>query len=506
MASKTLDEYQKKRDFQRTPEPAGSLEEPGSGNLFVIQKHDARRLHYDLRLESDGVLLSWAVPKGPSMNPRDKRLAVPTEDHPLSYADFEGVIPKGEYGAGTVEIWDRGVFVNLRNKDKSVEPKSIADYKEEGLIEVWIEGEKIRGGFALVRTKGGKSDTWLLVKMRDSEAGQDIDPVADMPESVITGRTLEEISQGKGYLSEKTPHVRLSISGRTLTLTNLDKVMYPEAHFSKADVLNYYIAISPYILPHVERRPLTMKRYPNGVEAGFFYEKSCPSHMPDWLAVTEAGRTKKVKYCTIEDQAGLVWIANLASLELHVTLSRSEDVYSPTMMVFDLDPGEGMDVLDCAEAGVKLRAMLAGLGLKSYPKTSGGKGLHVLVPLNTPISFQETKDFAHAVALMMEEQYPGAIVSNMRKALRKRKIFVDWSQNDEHKTTVCAYSLRAQPRPTVSVPVTWEELETAIDKKDKSILYFEAGDVLKRVHKEGDLLKPAVATQQELPGMGRADR
>jgi bifunctional non-homologous end joining protein LigD len=498
MAQLTLEEYEKKRDFAKTPEPAGAPVEPGSGTLFVVQKHAARSLHYDFRLESDGVLKSWAVPKGPSTHPPDKRLAVPTEDHPLSYADFEGVIPKGEYGAGTVEVWDRGIFVNLKPKG---EGNSITTNIAEGQVEVWLEGEKLKGGYALTRIKAkeGRGEAWLLVKMRDGEADANGDPVANLPRSVLTGRTLEEIAAGQGYLPEQPPNVRASINGKALTLTNLDKVLYPQAGFSKADVLNYYIGISPYILPHVAGRPLTMKRYPNGVEGSFFYEKSCPGHKPDWLTVTEAGSTKKVAYCTIEDQAGLVWVANLASLELHTMLSRHEDVSTPTMVAFDLDPGEGMDVLDCASAAVRLREILAGLGLQCYAKTSGGKGLHVLVPLNTPVSFEETKDFAHAVALMMQERYADAVTANMRKALRVGKIFIDWSQNDAHKTTVCAYSLRAQPRPTVSAPVSWEELAAAVGAKDPSMLYFEAAEVLARVRRDGDLMKPVVLSQQELP-------
>ncbi|MBN2025681.1 MAG: non-homologous end-joining DNA ligase [Actinobacteria bacterium] len=342
--------------------------------------------------------------------------------------------------------------------------------------------------------------------MKDGEAAPDRNPVEDLPRSVLTGRTLEEIEEGKGYLAEDPPNIKVSINGRTLALTNLDKVLYPEAAFSKADVLNYYIAVSPYILPHVGGRLLTMKRYPDGVEGGFFYEKSCPGFKPDWLSVTEAGKTKKVAYCTIAGEAGLVWIANLASLEMHTSLSRAEDVATPTAVVFDLDPGEGMDILDCAEAGVHLREILAGLGLESCAKTSGGKGLHVYIPLNTPVSFPETKDFAHAVALMMQERYPESIVANMRKALRKGKILVDWSQNDEHKTTVCAYSLRARPRPAVSTPVAWEELDAALHAKDKTLLYFEAGDVLRRVRDKGDLFKPVAEQEQELPQAARLRR
>ena len=501
MTEKDLETYRKKRDFRKTPEPAGEPGKAGGGSVFVIQKHAARQLHYDLRLESDGVLKSWAVPKGPSMNPSDKRLAVPTEDHPVSYADFEGVIPQGEYGAGTVQVWDRGVFVNLKPKG---DDNSIADNRDEGLIEVWLEGEKLKGGFALVRTRGAKGENWLLVKMKDGEASPHGNPVTDLPDSALTGRTMEEIASGKGYLSEDPPNVKVSINGRKLALTNLNKTLYPEAGFSKADVLNYYLGISPYMLPHISGRLITMKRYPDGVAGGYFYEKSCPGYKPDWLSVTEAGKTKKVAYCTIEDEAGLVWIANLAALELHTMLSRSDDVSRPTMVVFDLDPGEGMDILDCAEAGARLREMLVAMGLQCFAKTSGAKGLHVYIPLNTPVSFQETKDFAHAVALMMQERYADAIVSNMLKALRKGKVFVDWSQNDEHKTTVCAYSLRAQPMPAVSTPVTWEELDTAARKRDKAMLYFEAEEVIGRVREEGDLFKPVAEMEQELPAVARS--
>lgn len=503
MAKKTLDEYSGKRDFSRTPEPPGTAVEAGDGALFVVQKHAARRLHYDLRLESDGVLKSWAVPKGPSLNPGDKRLAVPTEDHPLAYADFEGVIPRGEYGAGAVEVWDRGVFVNLKPKE---EGNSIAANVKEGLVEVWLEGDKLKGGFALVRTREGRNETWLLVKMNDAGAVRDGDPLEEMPASVLTGRTVEEIAAGEGYLSAHPANVRVSINGRRLSLTNLDKIMYPEAAFSKADVLNYYIAVSPFILPHLGGRLLTMKRYPDGVEADFFYEKRCPGYRPDWLAVTEAGGSRKVAYCTVEDEAGLVWVANLASLELHTMLSRSHDVARPTMVVFDLDPGEGMDILHCAEAGLRLREILEALGLESFAKTSGGKGVHVCVPLNTPVSFPETKDFAHAVALLMQERFPDSIVSNMRKALRRRKVFVDWSQNDEHKTTVCAYSLRARPAPTVSTPVTWEELESAVSGADAGLLYFEAGDVLQRTREAGDLFKPVAVMEQQLPEIARTGK
>jgi bifunctional non-homologous end joining protein LigD len=499
MPQKTLEEYEKKRHFEKTPEPPAEIGKPGTGTVFVIQKHKARSLHYDFRLESDGVLKSWAIPKGPSMDPKDKRLAVHTEDHPITYADFEGVIPKGEYGAGAVEVWDRGIYLNLKPRGKG---NSISENIKNGHVEVWLQGEKICGGFALTRFRTGKNEAWLLVKMRDDEAKRD-SMVEKQTRSVLTGRTIEEISASKDYLKGDPPNVRISMNGRTLALTNLNKVLYPEAKFTKADVLNYYIAISTYILPHLERRPLTMKRYPGGVEGEYFYEKSCPSFKPQWLQTATTGKTKAVTYCIVDDRASLIWVVNLASLELHVMLSKAPEVLTPTHIAFDFDPGPGRDIIDCAIAARNLRGLLSELKLESFPKTSGGKGLHLYIPLNTKASFKETKDFAHALALTMEKAYPKDITSNMRKAERKGKILLDWSQNDEHKTTVCVYSLRARPKPTVSTPLTWEEVDGAIAKKNARALSFETKDVLKRVEEQGDLFTSVLRMEQELPAIAK---
>jgi len=500
MQDQPLEEYRKKRHFERTPEPAGEARPGLHASSFVVQKHAARRLHYDLRLESDGVMKSWAVPKGPSMNPRDKRLAVPTEDHPLSYADFEGNIPKGEYGAGTVQVWDRGLFVNLKRRGEN---NSIARDVRDGHVEVVLQGEKLKGGFALTRIREGKDATWLLIKMRDKEASEDYDPVATLDRSVLSGRSLEDIKANKGYLSAKPANRRLNLDGREVILTNLDKVLYPKTGFTKADVVNYYIAIAPYMQPHLERRPLTLKRYPNGVEGSYFYEKRCPPYHPDWVTTIEAGRTKVVNYCSIEDRASLVWVANLASLELHTMLSRAEDVQRPTLIAFDLDPGPRTDILDCAQVALNLRSVLTRVGLESFVKTSGGKGLHLYIPLNTPAGFDETKEFAHAISLLMKRFYPDKVVSNMRKILREGKVLLDWSQNDDHKTTVCAYSLRAHERPYVSTPLSWKELEKALQKRDVKLLQFEAEQVLERVREQGDLFAPVATLEQELPEMVR---
>lgn len=502
---KQLEEYRKKRNFDRTPEPAGKGRPALNASTFVVQKHAARRLHYDLRLESDGVMKSWAIPKGPSMNPRDKRLAVPTEDHPLSYADFEGNIPKGEYGAGTVQVWDRGLFVNLKRKGKD---NSIASDVRDGQVEVVLQGEKLRGAFALTRTRGGpggnKGASWLLIKMRDGEASDEYDPVGTLDQSVLSGRSIEDIQANKGFLTSKPANQRLDLNGREVKLVNLDKVLYPQAGFTKADVINYYMAIAPYILPHLAGRPLTMKRYPNGVDKDFFYEKRCPPHHPDWVDTIEVRTTKVVNYCSAEDRSSLIWVANLASLELHPMLCREDDLKRPTLIAFDLDPGPGADVLDCAQVALNLRDVLTRLGLRSFIKTSGGKGLHLYIPLNTDTDFDETKEFAHALSLLMKRFYPDKVVSNMRKVLREKKVLLDWSQNDSHKTTVCVYSLRAHDRPFVSTPITWKELESALQAGDASLLQFEAEQVLERVREMGDLFAAVETLEQELPALAKA--
>ncbi len=500
MVAKPLEEYKKKRHFERTPEPPAEVERRLQTFTFVVQKHDARRLHYDLRLESDGVLKSWAVPKGPSMNPRDRRLAVPTEDHPLAYADFEGNIPKGEYGAGTVQVWDRGIYANLKSGGRN---RSIAEDVEAGQVEVVLQGEKLKGAFALTRTRRGEGESWLLVKMRDAQASEDYDPVATAADSVLSGRSIEEIRENKPFLKAKPPNQRLSLDGQEVRLVNLGKVLFPKARFAKIDVINYYLAIAPYILPHLRGRPLTLKRYPNGVGSEYFYEKRCPPHHPEWVNTVEVRTTKVVNYCSVEDRASLIWVANLASLELHPMLCRKEDLDRPTLIAFDLDPGPGTDILDCARVALELRDLLVRLELKSFVKSSGGKGLHLYIPLNTPADFSETKEFAHAVALLMKRLYPEQVVSNMRKELRQGKVLLDWSQNDSHKTTVCVYSLRAEEHPYVSAPLTWKELERALEKRDPALLRFDAGQVLERVRESGDLFAEVTTLEQELPALLR---
>ncbi len=294
----------------------------------------------------------------------------------------------------------------------------------------------------------------------------------------------------------------LIVEDRKLRVSNLNKVLYPKAGFTKGQLIDYYIRIAPVLLPHLKDRPLTMKRYPNGVEGEFFYEKNCPSHRPAWVKTAKVwseGNQREMRYCLAQDLPTLVWAANLADIELHTSLARKKDVTRPTMMVFDLDPGAPADIVQCCQVGLWLRDLLGEMKLKSFAKTSGSKGLQVYVPLNTPVTFDQNKGLSRVVAGHLERAHPNLVTSNMSKALRKGKVFVDWSQNDEHKTTVNVYSLRAKEQPTVSTPVTWEEVETALKKKDAKVLTFTSDRVLRRVDKLGDLFEPIETLKQKLP-------
>jgi bifunctional non-homologous end joining protein LigD len=802
--AKKLEDYRAKRDFGATPEPPGAAGD-GSRDLarFVIQEHHARRLHWDLRLERDGALASWAIPNGVPGDPKQNRKAVRTEDHPLEYIDFEGDIPKGEYGAGKMKVWDSGTYECHKWRDDEVivtfhgervsgryalfragsDPKDWmihrmdppADperepmparvvpmmaklgelpraedryafevkwdgirailYSEPGrtriegrrltditgrypelrplgrelgsrsavldgeivaldaegkpsferlqhrmhltgesrinrraqeipvtymvfdvlyldgrslmrlpyeerrarLDELALEGPSWRTprshagqGRALFQASaeqglegviakrldsfyepGRRSGAWVKVKnkrrqelvvggwmpgegKRESSIGallvgyhdadgalryagrvgsgfkdRDLDYLLERlqplsrrtnpfhgtpkpprgaifvrPELVCEVEFTEWTNEGilrhpvykklvdmdpaEVVLTQRDPEpaglpeeaeepsdlsigplrtlpggaAEVEIEGRKLRLSNLDKVMYPKVGFTKGQLIDYYARVSPALLPHLHGRPLTLKRYPDGVEGQHFYEKQCPSHRPEWVqtaSVWSRHNARSIDYCLANDLPTLVWAANLAALELHTSLALAEDVERPTTMVFDLDPGAPADIVDCCRVGLWVRDLFGGLGLESFAKTSGSKGLQVYVPLNVETSYAETKPFAKAVAELLAKQHPKKVVSRMSKELRAGKVLVDWSQNDEHKTTVCVYSLRARERPTVSTPVEWDEVEAALRAKDPGRLTFESDDVLARVEEGGDLFAPALTLRQALP-------
>jgi len=304
-------------------------------------------------------------------------------------------------------------------------------------------------------------------------------------------------------------NTEVEIQGKRLKLSNLDKVMYPEVRFTKGQVIDYYFRVAPVLLPHLRGRPLTLKRYPNGVTGMHFYEKNCPEHRPEWVQtapVWSEGNNKWMQYCLAQDLPTLVWAANLADLELHTSLSLGSDIKRPTMLVFDLDPGPPANIVQCCQVGLWVRAAFEETGLEAYAKTSGSKGLQVYVPLNTPVTYDDTKTFAKTVARLFEQYHRELVVSDMKKSLRTGKIFVDWSQNDNYKTTVCVYSLRAKDRPTVSTPVKWEEVAAAAKKTDPSLLVFESHQVLERVDRMGDLFAPVLKQKQKLPSIDELER
>lgn len=472
MVADKLRDYRGKRERDRTPEPVppeGPLPE-GRGDTFVVQEHHARRLHWDLRLERGGVLASWAVPKGLPMDPKTNHLAVPTEDHPLEYASFAGEIPKGEYGAGQVYIWDRGTY-ELEKWD-------------EREVKFVLHGSRVAGRYVLFRT----GDNWMIHRMAPapgSDGGGD--------------------GAGRGKTRDK---VTVEVEGRQLRLSNLHKVLYPETGFTKSEVIDYYARIAPVLLPYVRNRPLTFKRYPEGVDGEAFFEKNAPSHAPEWVRtarVPSPGSTKgraEINYAILCDLPTLVWAANLATLELHVPMWRLDGRGKrkpPDTLVFDLDPGAPADIVTCSRVAFLVRDVLAEDGLAAYPKTSGKKGMQLYVPLKPKRSWEAVHAYAKEVAQRLEREQPDLVVSRMAKNARGGKVFVDWSQNHQAKTTIAPYSLRASTEPTVSTPVTWDEVEKCRSKGDARVLRFRTHEVLERVESHGDLFSEVLNPDRALP-------
>jgi bifunctional non-homologous end joining protein LigD len=293
----------------------------------------------------------------------------------------------------------------------------------------------------------------------------------------------------------KPTKIDVDVAGRRLTLSNLEKVLYPDAHFTKAEVIDYYARTAAVMVPHLAGRPITFKRYPDGVDGKYFFEKNAPSHTPEWVPTLPID---DITYPRIEEAAALVWAANLAAIEIHPGLARAEHLRQPDHVVFDLDPGEGTDIVECCQVALWLRDVLGDLGLQAWAKTSGSKGLQVYVPLHTPCDFEDTREFSFATAQLLEKWHPELIVTTQEKEKRKDKVLIDWLQNASFKTTIGVYSLRARPQPTVSTPVTWDEVVAADFADD---LRFTTEDVLARVEEQGDLWADMLTVSQKLPGV-----
>ncbi|WP_308819144.1 non-homologous end-joining DNA ligase [Pseudonocardia alni] len=635
-----LDEYRRRRDARRTPEPvpehdAGS---PGTvGDRFVVQEHHATALHWDLRLERDGVLASWAVPKGLPEDSETVRMAVRTEDHPLEYLEFSGEIPRGEYGGGGMAIWDHGRYDTEKWNDRE--------------IAFVLHGGRVRGRFVLLhRSSGGRKDNWLLRRTRDQPDGMDAggeplphDVVLAVPrpadrlptgddwtvrpvfggrrvlvrvdggrlslrpvdgdgragepfdppgalrglgpalgagghllDAELTGRgelwvadvlhtggrdvralpaeerraLLEElpldgphrraapsypnagarlldavrdqglpgvvaVRAGSGYpegAGDDWREVRVDGTSRRTaqrgtarregygraSLSNPDKVLYPATGTTKADVLGHYLAVAEVMVPHLDARPATLKRWPDGVEGSSFFEKNVARHAPEWLRTarvgTPGGRSESADFAVLADAEGLAWAANLAALELHVPqwrLGPRDGRHPPDRVVFDLDPGEGTTIVECCRVALWVRDLLDEHGLVAYPSTSGGKGMQLYLPARVTDP-ERTSEFAREVAERLAAEHRREVIAVMTRARRRGKVFVDWSQNNTAKTTIASYSLRGRERPTVATPVTWAEVEGCREPAD---LVFTLHDIPARLDTHGDLMRPLIDTE-----------
>jgi bifunctional non-homologous end joining protein LigD len=324
----------------------------------------------------------------------------------------------------------------------------------------------------------------------------------------LTGTDKDSRRQPYDVLHETKRFTEIEVNERTLRLSNREKVLYPDGGYTKGQMVDYYAAVAPVLLAHLAGRPLTLKRYPDGVQGEFFYEKRCPARRPEWVqtaAIWSERLKAQIDYCLVEDLPTLLWAANLAGIELHTSLSRAHDMDVPTSLVFDLDPGAPASLRECCRVALWIRDLLDVLGLQTLVKTSGSKGLQVYVPLNTPVSYDQTKPFAHAVAQVLEKEHSKLVLSSMTKSLRSGKVLIDWSQNDPHKTTICVYSLRARERPTISTPLTWEEVEKASRRRRWLDLSAEPDELLKRVEHHGDLFASLLSLTQTLPDLAAQD-
>jgi len=440
-----LTKYKSKRNLKLSKEPKAVIKKTKGKTLaFVVQKHHASHLHYDLRLEADGVLKSWAVPKEPSSNPSIKRLAIHVEDHPYSYKDFEGTIPSG-YGAGTVSIWDEGYYDVEGLSAKESEKKILAGLKK-GTLHFTLHGRKLKGIFHLIRLKNKKQ--WLLIKKKEKET----------------------------MLSKKS----------STEFTNLDKIYWPKEKITKGDLLRYYSSVAPIILPHLKDRPQSLRRYPEGITGITFFQKNLKDH-PDFIKtfpLKHEGKT--VNYLLISDELSLLYAANLGCIELHPFFSRIKSLQKPDYLMLDLDP-KGAPFSQVVEIAQYIHKLLDTLDIPSYPKTSGASGIHIAIPLGAKYSYAESKQLAEAIATKVHEALPD--ITTLERALKKRKgkVYIDYLQNNLGQTMAAPYTVRAKPFATVSTPLQWKEVNKRLNPKNYTIK-----NILARLKKLGDLYAPTL--------------
>ena len=523
-----LGPYRSKRDFTRTPEPAGAAPPGSDGGTrrFVVQRHRARRVHYDLRFEIDGVLVSWAVPNGPTLDPAVKRLAVHVEDHPIEYLDFEGVIPRGEYGAGDVIVWDIGTW-EPHGTDDPAAAVAAGDFHAD------VQGRKLRGRLVLVRRGGnrGDSDQWLLLHKDDDDAVSGWNP-DDYPESVLSGRTNEEVRAdpdrvwrsdlppSQASVTLRPPRIapptsaelaaldglgaggRWEVFGRELRLTNLDKALFPgrdgEPPVTKRELISYTAQIAPVILPYLAGRPLNMHRFPGGASQPGFWHKQLPDHAPQWVPRwrnPEAKPGETTTYLVVDDPAALVWAANFGALEWHAWTAHASDPASPTYALIDIDPGDGTSWDDVLVLARLHRTALEHVGVRAAAKVTGRRGIHIWIPVAAGLTFHDTRVWAEQLSKTIGAVVPELVSWEWDKRERGGRARLDYTQNVHHKTLVAPYSPRAAPGAPVSAPIAWDELDDPSLRPDG----FTIRTMLDRVARRGDEFAAALGEGQRLP-------
>jgi bifunctional non-homologous end joining protein LigD len=505
-----LEQYREKRDFKKTSEPKGTKSKQSGKHRFMIHEHHASILHFDFRMEIDGVAKSWSVPRGPSMNPKDRRLAVQVEDHPVEYMTFEGEIPEGEYGAGLSLIWDSGTF----------EPKGDpAQGWEGGSLEFTLHGDKLKGEFVLFKMKGRERNgkpQWLLIKKKDAFADEAWELVQRDPRGAISKRRAardhkRRITKSKANVSESiTPatflrkrelegDLSLKINGNVVEATSLDKIYWPDEGYTKGDLLRYYLEVGKYIVPYLKDRPSILKRYPGGISGQMFFQhnvESAPELLKTERLESETGRM--LNYAVYTNLASLIYLVNIGTIEQHPWHSRTSNLDHPDYIVFDLDP-HGAPFTHVLQVAIAMRDVLKSLKLTGYPKTSGSSGIHIYVPIRPRYEYEEVAKFSEQVSMRVAERLPEIATVERRIAERKKdQVYVDWQQNARGKSAASVYTVRAKDGATVSTPVTWQEISRGIKISD-----FTIKTVPPRLKKKGDLWKELFKDRQSLPKLKR---
>ena len=524
---KKLTTYRAKRNFAVTAEPAGGDAPPAKGDRFVVQRHRARALHYDLRLEMDGVLVSWAVPKGPTLDSKAKRMAVHVEDHPLEYFDFEGVIPAGEYGGGDVIVWDWGTW---KPAEKTDDPGQAV---RDGELHFDVEGEKLRGRFALVRRgEAGGKEQWLLFHKRDEHAVDGWN-AEEHPVSVKSRRTNDEVAaEPRAEWTRDTPTLAKwarndgwpaptddelaaldaikregswTLGGHEIRVTNLDKVLFAgrggEAPVTKRELIRYHACIAPFMLPYLVGRAVNLHRYPSGADKPGFWHKARPDHAPDYLTgwhYEDADADETQVYSVVENPAALVWMANYGAIELNPWTSRTDKPHEPTWALIDVDPGTQTSFDDIVTMARLFRTALEHVGVAAMPKVTGKRGVQIWIPIDAGYTFDDTRAWVETISRAVGATVPDLVSWKWTKSDRGGLARLDYTQNAVNKTLVAPFSARPAPGAPVSVPITWDELDDPELAPDR----WTIRDVLDRVATAGDPLQDLIGLRQRLPDLG----